>query len=202
MQVPALMQRAQDRAQEPKGGGEFKRPDAAQFTPPDQKDAVERVVAAGMKLMYSPAMREELKAEIARDVPVPQKLAEAVTGLLLTLDKQSQGGIPVGALFPAGLELLSESAQVLTAAGQPVGQADYNTAAQMMFVQMGRKMGASDEQMMGTLEQQVGGGYRRIGGYERFDGLPRPHEAPQMEQQETQAEAQGLPEPDEQMRRA
>jgi len=191
------MKRAQD-----KGASEFKKPDPSTFVPKGSEDDVARVFAAGLKIMYSPAMREELKAEIARDVPVPQKLAEAVTGLLLTLDKQSQGGIPVGALFPAGLELLSESAQVLTAAGQPVGQADYNEAAQMMFIQMGRKMGASDEQMMGTLEQQVGGG-KQGGEMEPGEGPGHEQaEAPQMEQQETQAEAQGLPEPDEQMRRA
>lgn len=198
MQTPSLMQRA-------KGGGGFKRPSTAQFVPPDQKDAVDRISAAGMKIIYSPSMREELKAEVARDVPAAQKMAEAVVGLMLTLDKQTQGGIPMPALFPAALDLLGESAEVLIAAGQPVTQADYNEAAQMMFVLMARKLGAKDEEIMGAVEKMAGGPGAMQGG-EMEPGEGPGHEqaeAPAMEQQETDAEAQGLPEPDdEQMRRS
>lgn len=196
MQTPSLMQRA-------KGGDTagFKRPSTAQFVPPDQKDAVDRISAAGMKIMYSPEMREELKAEVARDVPPAQKMAEAVVGLMLTLDKQTKGGIPMPALFPAALDLLGEAAEVLTTAGQPVTQADYNEAAQMMFVLMARKLGAKDEEIMGEVEKMTGG--QPGGEMEPGEGAGHEQaEAPAMEQQETQAEAQGLPEPDEQMRRA
>jgi hypothetical protein len=153
MQTPALMQRAQQRTQEPAG---FKRPDTAQFVPEEQQDAYARVVAAGQKLMYSPEMREELKAEIQREAPVPTKMAEAVTGLMLTMDKQSKGGLPMPVIFPAGLELLSEAAEVLIAAGQPVTQEDWNEAARQMFVIMGRKFGAKDEDIMAAAEQSLG----------------------------------------------
>jgi hypothetical protein len=153
-QTPALMQRARERAPQAEG---YKKPDIAQFIPPEQKDAVDRVVAAGQKVMYSPDMREQLLEEVKRDAPIPQKLAEGVVGLLLTLDKQSNGGIPVAALFPAAMELLGEAAETLGAAGQKVTQEDYNQAAQMMFVLLGRKLGASDEQIMQGAEQAMGG---------------------------------------------
>lgn len=157
MQKAALMQRAQERTQAPEQGGQFKRPDTAQFVPPELHDAYARVIAAGQKLMYSPEMREELRAEIARDVPVPTKMAEAVTGLMLTMDQQSKGGIPVDVIFPCGLELLSEAADVLIAAGQPVTQEDWNEAARQMFVIMSRKFGAKDEEIMGAAEQALNG---------------------------------------------
>lgn len=151
-QTPSLLQKARERAPA------FKRPDIGQFVPEEAKDAVARVVAAGQKLMFSPAMRDELDAEVQRDTPPAQKMAEAVTGLVLVLDKQSKGGIPVPAIFPAAMELLGEAADVLIAAGQPVDQAAYNEAAQRLFVLLGRKMGATDEQLMGAAEQAIGGG--------------------------------------------
>lgn len=136
----------------------FKKPDTAQFTPPELKDVVQRVAAAGVKLMYSPDMRDELAGEVQRDAPAAQKMAESVTGLLLTIDSQAKGGIPMGALFPAGLELLGEAGEVLTSAGQAVTQDQFNEAAQLLFVMVGKKLGASDEQLMQTAEQAAGGG--------------------------------------------
>ena len=66
-------------------------------------------------------------------------------GLLLTLDKQTKGGIPIPALFPAALELLGEACDILTQAGQAVTQDDYNEAAQAMSVEMARKFANADE---------------------------------------------------------
>lgn len=151
--------RAQRGAQEAGGpdSGALQKPDWRQFTPPDQQDAVERIIAAGAKLMYSPEMRDELHQAIGADVPADEKLADNVVGLMLTLDKQSQGGLPVAAIFPAGIGLLGEAAQVLQAAGQQVTQEDFNNAALRMYVVMGKKLGGSDEQIMQGAQQAMGG---------------------------------------------
>lgn len=189
MQKPALMQRAKAIAP---GGSDFKAPDLSKVVPPELRDAVDRIVAAGLKTMFSPDMREELMAEVNRDVSMPQKLAEGVVGLVLTLDKQTKGGLPVAAIFPAELELLVEAAGVAKAAGQNVSQQDYNDAAMMMAVLTAQKMGAKDEEIMGEAQKWAGG--------EMEPGEGPAHEqaeAPGMEQQETQAEAQGMPEPGE-----
>jgi len=208
------MQRAQQRANPAQGGG-FKKPDPRTFIPEDQKDAVDRVVAAGMKTMYAPTMREELRNEINRKVPVAQKLSEGVVGLVLTLDKQAKGGIPQGAIFPAILMLLGEAADLLVSAGQRVTQDDYNLAAQQAFVLYARKMGANDSQIMQQLRKSAGQAPdneqtepapdAEVGpgepAAENEPGEGPAHEqaeAPSMEQQETQATARGLPEPDEQ----
>lgn len=136
--------------------GAFKRPDISKFVPQGMEDVVARVSAAGQRIMYSDQMRDELRAEVQRDAPVAQKMAESVVGLLLTIDKQTQGGIPEGALFPAGLDLLGEAAEVLTKAGQQVTQEDYNEAARMMFVLMAKKLGIKDDQIMGAAAQAAG----------------------------------------------
>ena len=200
MQTPALMQRA--KAMSP-GGADFKAPDMTAVIPPEMKDTVDRITAAGMKVMFSPDMREELMNELQRDVPMPQKLAEGVVGLVLTLDKQSQGGLPVQAIFPAEMQLLAEAAGVAKAAGQNVSQQDFNDAAILMAILTARKLGAKDDQIMGEAQKWVGGAEGEQGG-EMEPGEGQMHEqgeAPMMEQQEAQAEAQGLPEPDEEQMR-
>lgn len=148
--------RAQRGGQEA-GGGKLQKPDWRSVTPPELMDVVERVVAAGVKFMYAPEMRQELQQAVEADVAVDQKLADSVVGLTLALDQQSQGGIPVAALFPAGLALLSEAAEVLQAAGQQVTQEDFNNAALRMYVVMGKKLGGSDEQIMQGAQQAMGG---------------------------------------------
>lgn len=133
----------------------FKRPDLTSFIPPELKDAVARVSAAGQKLMYSPDMRDELLQAVQSDVPVPQKMAENVAGLILTLDSQAPKGIPEGAIFPAALDLMAEAAEVLTKAGTQVTTEEYNEAARMIFVILGRKLGLKDEQLMAAAGKSV-----------------------------------------------
>lgn len=134
---------------------DFKRPQVDQFVPPEQKDAVDRIVAAGMKMIFSDMGKEQAAQIVQSKDPASKKLATAVVGLMLMLDSQAKGGIPVGAMFPAALDLLGEAAEVLSAAGQKVTQVDYNEAAQMMLVLMAQKMGGSMEQIMQSLQQHV-----------------------------------------------
>lgn len=149
-------QTPQPNNQQQEGG--FTPPDWREFTPPDQVDAVERIVAAGMRLIYSPEMRDQLQEAVASDAPVDQKLADNAVGLLLTLDQKSQGGIPVAALFPAGMALLGEAVQVLQSAGQQVTQENFNDAALRMFAVMGKKMGGTDDQILQAAQGAMGGG--------------------------------------------
>lgn len=145
----AIMDKARERSA-------FQRPDISPFIPPGQEDTVARVSAAGQRIMYSPGMRDELQAAVNSDAPVAQNLAQNVTGLMLTLDAQTQGGIPQEALFPAALDLLAEAAEVLTQAGQTVTAEDYNEAAVLLFVMMAKKLGIPDDQIMGAAEQAAG----------------------------------------------
>lgn len=145
----AIMQEARKR-------NAFQRPDISQFIPPGQEDTVARVAAAGQKIMFSPGMRDELQAAVNSAAPVAQTLAENITGLMLTLDAQTQGGIPQEALFPAALDLLAEGAEALSQAGNVVTAEEYNEAALLMFVMMSKKLGIPDEDIMGAAEKAAG----------------------------------------------
>lgn len=145
-----------DKAKKANQAGGFTKPDVSQFVPPGMQDQVDRIVAAGMKMMYSPDMRDEVMAAVQSDEPTAKKLADNVTGLMLALDQKAQGGMPIEAIFPAAIGLMGEAAGVLQAAGQDVSQEDFNEGARMVFVMIGKQMGASDEDIMGAAQQHAG----------------------------------------------
>ena len=160
MQTPALFQKAKasqapEKAGEAPESGGFKRPDVKPLIPANLRDPVDRIVAAGMRHLYSPQMREQVMQAIQSDQPVPQKLGGNVAGLILTLDNQAQGGLPVDAMFPAGVELAGEAADVMAKAGQPVSQEDFNTSLLVLMAILGKKLGANDEQIAQAMQ---GGG--------------------------------------------
>ena len=47
---------------------------------------------------------------------------------------------------------------MLAAAGQQVTQDDFNNAALRMYVVIGKKLGGSDDQIMQSVQQAMGGG--------------------------------------------
>ena len=136
--------------------GSFKPPNTAQFVPPEMKDTVDRIVAAGMKMAYSPQMADERQQFLQGQEPIGQRMAQTVAGLLLTLDQQAKGGLPVGAIFPAGVDLLGDAAEMLSKAGQPVSQEDFNDAARQLFVIVGQKLGGTPDQIMQAAGQAAG----------------------------------------------
>lgn len=157
----SLMQSAQTQTNAAKTGEDFTPKDPREFVPEESRDAVDRVVAAGMKLLYSAEMEDERQEAIQSPQPVAKKLADNITGLMLTLDQQSKGGIPQAALFPAAVMLLNEAGQMLIQAGQKVTQDDYNESMQILYVQIGKKLGATDDQLMTAAQEALakkGGG--------------------------------------------
>lgn len=145
---------------------QFQKPDVASLPIVQQlseqdRDAFQRIVAAGMKMMYAPETRQQLMEGIRSKDPVPKKLAENITGLLLILFQKSQGVPPPSALFPAAIELMGEAAAILVKAGQTVTQENFHDASLLLFTMIGKKLGASDKQLMQGAEQALeksGGG--------------------------------------------
>jgi hypothetical protein len=194
--MASLLDRAQSAAQPPQMAppqetadpgedqGDFERPNLKALIPKGQEDAVARIVAAGMKIMYSPEMRPEVMKALKAPGPLAQTMAMNVTGLILMLDKKSQGGLPVQAIFPAAMELLGEAAEAFEASGRPVAQNDYADAVRLMLVILAKKMGATDEQIMAE-----------AGKHTQQGAAPPDEEGPQ----DMAAEPGGEPAPEEDM---
>lgn len=159
--------------------GEFRRVDISPFVPEGQADAVARIVAAGMKVMYSPDMRDDVMQAVQSQEPAAQVLAQNVLGLIGALDQKAQGGLPEQAIFPAGVELLGEAAEVLIAAGKEVSQQDYADSVRLLAVLMAQMAGHSQEQIDGVLAQNAGGGM--AAGEAPEGDFEAPDEAPEEE---------------------
>lgn len=159
----ALADMAAAQAEQP-AGEPFQKPDVSAQIPEALRDPVDRIVAAGMKVMYSPQTRAQLQKAVQSNEPVPKVLAENVTGLILMLDSKTQGGLPAEPIFPAAVILLGDAAEVMTQAGKQVTMDQYNDGVRMLYVMLGKKMGGSDAQIMDAAnkalppEKQVAGG--------------------------------------------
>lgn len=183
MATPSLLQKAKGKAPA------FKRPDLSAFIPEGQEDAVARLVAAGMKIMYAPDMKDEVMAAVQADQPAGQKLGENAAGIMLTLMEQAQGNVPPEAIFPAAAELMSECAEMLNAAGQPVTQEDWKDGFYMLLGILGKKLGGTDEQIMGEMGKYAGqGGEADEGqGEDEAPGMPEEAgEAPEPDEDDEQ----------------
>jgi hypothetical protein len=173
----ALMQKAEKAKQA------FTPPNVDEFVPPELADAVARIYAAGVKLMTSPEMRDQVQAAIESPEPVAKVLGQNVAGLLLTLDEKSNGQLPVDAIFPAGMKLLTEAAAMMSAAGKTVDEQDFKDATYVLYITHFQKMGASEADIMDGARQAAGG----QGEMEEPDGPEEPNSAPEPDQDEVMA---------------
>lgn len=85
---------------------------------PKDMEIFQRVVLAGMKLMFSEKTFAMLKTGMTKqDVPLPQRLAMETAGLMKMLMEKSAGKIPKQLIAPIGAMLLMEMGKFMTEAG-------------------------------------------------------------------------------------
>ena len=131
-------------AQLPKPNPEIMSPIIQQHTPELEKmremldgklgDAYDRVLTAGMKMLYSPGTADAIHNLIFdKKIPMPNKLGEGVANLLVMMDNQGNGTIPKEVLVPVGVALLFESADYLFECGINVTEDDLGKALELMI---------------------------------------------------------------------
>lgn len=122
--------------------------------PDDLKEAYDRVVLAGMKVMFSDETHEAATAMLQGDGPVSQRLGEAITRLMGTLYEQSNGTMPPPVLIPAATELLVAAGDYLKKAGiEPVTDQDIGEAMNVMIETLLAKFGADPAEMQELFAQ-------------------------------------------------
>lgn len=114
--------------------------------PTENTDALQRVVLAGMKVMYDQKIFQTFQQALAAQGPVPQKLAAQAVGLLKILMDKSGGTIPKNVLVPAATMLMFEMGDFMVKAGlgQPTKQ-DMADAVKLV-IQMVLKLYAGPQQ--------------------------------------------------------
>lgn len=122
--------------------------------PPELQEAYDRVVLAGMKVLFSKESHQLLMDEIQGQGPVPQRLGEGVAGLMLLLFKESNQTIPPQVIVPAGTELMMQVADFLKKTGlMPVSDQDVGAAMEIMIMKILQAFGVDPMQMQQMLNQ-------------------------------------------------
>lgn len=121
--------------------------------------AVQKVVLSGMKLLYSPSTAKLLDDGLKADVPMPQKLAIEIAGIMKLVDERTPNGIPPEAIAPGAVMLLFDLAHFMrqSGAGNPTDE-DIQAAIKILqkflleiFTKMGK--GATGQQQSQQTQQ-------------------------------------------------
>ena len=122
--------------------------------PPEFQEAYERVVIAGMKVMFSKESHKLMLDELQKEGPVGQKLGMGIAGLMLLLVKESNNTIPPEVIIPAGVNLLSRAADFIRKSEiEKITNADIGDAMEVMISTILQKFGVEPEQMAEMLNQ-------------------------------------------------
>ena len=122
--------------------------------PPELQEAYERVVIAGMKVMFSKESHKLMLDELQKEGPLGQKLGMGIAGLMLLLIKESNGTIPPEVIVPAGINLISRAADFIRKSKlEKITNADIGDAMEIMISTILQKFGVEPEQMAQMLNQ-------------------------------------------------
>jgi hypothetical protein len=134
------------------------------------QEAYDRVVVAGMKIMFSKETHGVMLKEMQKEGPVAQRLGQGVAGLMLVMVKESNETMPPQIIIPAGVELLMQAVDFMkkTDMAYPTNE-EIGQAMQIMITTILEKFGvdpAKFEQMLNqfdntnvdaAMQQQMGG---------------------------------------------
>ena len=122
--------------------------------PPELQEAYERVVIAGMKVMFSKESHKVMLKELQREGPMDQRLGKGIAGLMLLLVKESNNTIPPEVIIPAGMKLMMEAVDFMreTDLGQPTN-AEIGGGMQIMISTILEKFGVAPDKMEQMLNQ-------------------------------------------------
>lgn len=100
--------------------------------PPAKQQALERIVVAGMKVMFDKQTHQMMLTELDAPGDMVTKLAEAATRLMILLYKHSNGTMPGDLIIPAGGVLMAKACEFLNHTGDTVTEDQFRQALTAM----------------------------------------------------------------------
>jgi hypothetical protein len=137
--------------------GAFQLPDIRSRVPVQYQRVFDRFVLACKRVMYDPKTHALMQRELAKNVPMAQKLAEGVCGLVLILYQEQKGKVPPPILIPAAVELVGDAVGFLTQANQAIDKATYAQAVTLAIAILSKKLGVA--QQLATAQSAAPGGF-------------------------------------------
>jgi hypothetical protein len=122
--------------------------------PPELQEAYERVVIAGMKVMFSKESHKLMLDELQKEGPMGQKLGMGIAGLMILLVKESNGTIPPEVIIPAGINLITRAADFIRKAKiDKITNGDIGDAMEVFISTILEKFGVDPAKMADMLNQ-------------------------------------------------
>jgi len=122
--------------------------------PPELQEAYERVVIAGMKVMFSKESHKLMLDELQKEGPMGQKLGTGIAGLMLLLVKKSNGTLPPEVIIPAGINLLTRAADFIRKSKiEKITNGDIGEAMEVFISTILEKFGVDPAKMADMLNQ-------------------------------------------------
>jgi len=131
-------------------GMDYQNPEAVRAgmeIPAELQDAYDKIIKAGLKLMFDPTMRKETFDFIEQSNGDPAKLAEGVMSVVVMLHQESNGTLPPNLIIPSGVELMVHAAGVAKEGGMDITNEILAEGIAEMVQQTLAKFGVSPEQM-------------------------------------------------------
>ena len=121
---------------------------------PAQKNAFQRIVLAGLKVLYADKARKMVASEIKGGGDVAHAVGNGVAKLLGVLLSQSKGTMPMDAAIPAGSLLVCEALDFVEQAGViKVDAAVLDAATQTMGASFLQLLGVTPEKLQGMMDK-------------------------------------------------
>jgi hypothetical protein len=96
--------------------------------PPKMRNQFQRIVVAGMKVMFDPSTQKLRQQAMQGNGPLPQKLGLSIAGVMGLLLQESRNSLPPQLIIPCGIVLLAHARDYLLKGRQELSDADFGTA--------------------------------------------------------------------------
>lgn len=120
--------------------------------PPPMREAYEKVVTAGMKIMFDKSTHYLLLEQMEAEGEVSDKLAEGVATLMAMMLKNTKGAFPQQLIIPAGIELMLHAADFIAqGGGETITANDMGEAIQKFVFKLFEGTGVKPEALMASV---------------------------------------------------
>lgn len=114
---------------------------------PQKASQLDRIVVAGMKVMFSKETHHLMLDELDSDAPVSDKLAQGIAKLMIMLYEQSSGTMPPDLIIPAAGILMAKAVEFMVKSGEQVTEDDFSVAMGEMVKIVFKQAGASEQEI-------------------------------------------------------
>jgi hypothetical protein len=135
-------------------GGDADVPPGMEEVSADEQVAYEKVVLAGMRILYGDSTRERVLKSIEAQADMPaQAMGTVITMIMVQMDEKSGGMIPEEVILPAAAELLEHLGELVDAAKvATVDQDVLGQAAQFMLMGMAEQYDFDPDEVKAVLD--------------------------------------------------